>query len=108
MKSLSLQQEILLVTTSNVSRRQMDRSRSDDFNRHLSFTDQLEEACWNGLLDEIIPETIQTLSPGKKLHLWQIRQGIGMLHIELCTFPVVIDKQYSLDPYLFVPMTCGN
>jgi len=108
MKPLSLQQEILLVTTSNVSHRQLAGDDSSDLNRHLSHTERLEEACWHGLLEDILPGTIERPSSGKKLHLWQIRSGSRFLHIELCTFPVVIEKRHSLDPYLFVPTTCAN
>lgn len=108
MKPLSLQQEILLVTTSKVSRRQLAVEHSSDLNQHLSYSEQLEEACWNGLLEKILPGTIERPASGKKLHLWQIRSGSQFLHIELCTFPVVIEKKYSLDPYLFVPTTCAN
>ena len=108
MKPHSLQQEILLITTSKVSRRQLAGDHSADSNQHLTYSELLEEACWNGLLDKILPGTIEHPTSGKKLHLWQIRSGARFLHIELCTFPVVIEKLYSIDPYLFVPTTCAN
>ena len=108
MKPLSLQQEIFLVTASRISRKQLAGDFSQGLNDHLSDTERLEEACWNGLLDKILPGTIERPSSGKKLHLWQIRTGARFVHIELCTFPVVIEKRYSLDPYHFVPTTCAN
>ncbi len=108
MKTHFLQQEILLVTYSKISRRQLAVNNSYDLNQHLSYTERLEEACRNGLLDKLLPGTIEKHVSGKKLHLWQIRSGACFLHIELCTFPIVIEKQYSIDPYLFVPTTCAN
>lgn len=108
MKLHSLQQEILLVTTSKLSHTQLAGDNAFNVKQHLSYTDRLKEACRNGLLDKLLPETIETPSSGKKLHLWQIRSGACFLHIELCTFPVVIEKQHSIDPYLFIPTTCAN
>ncbi len=108
MKSNSLQQEILLVSYSKISRRQLAGDNRIDLSQHLSYTERLEEACWNGLLDRLLPGTIEKPSSGKKLHLWQIRSGARFLHIELCTFPVVIEKQHSIDPYLFVLTACSN
>ncbi len=103
-----LQQEILLVTTTKISRRQLAKNNKSYNNIKLSNTEQLEEACWNGFLDKLLPGTIERPSSGKKLHLWQIRPGSSSLRIELCTFPVVIEKHYSIDPYFFVPILCNN
>jgi hypothetical protein len=108
MKPKSLQQEILLLTASRISRRQLAGDRHLNNSPHLSFNEQLEEACRNGLLDRLLPGTIEQPSSGKKLHLWQIRSGARFLHIELCTFPIVIEKEHSLDPYLFLPLMYGN
>ena len=107
MKPASLQQEILLVTSTKISRREL-AGGNDHINNKLSDTAQMEEACWNGLLYKILPGTIEMPSSGKKLHLWQIRPGDSLLRIELCTFPVVIEKHYSIDPYFFLPMLCSN
>lgn len=106
MKPNSIQQEILLLTTSTISEWQLEENNFSDNNQKLSYTEQLEEACWNGLLDKILPGTIEKPSSGKKLHLWQIRSGSSFIHIELCTFPIVIEKQLSIDPYFFLPQVC--
>ena len=102
MKPNSIQQEILLVTSSTLSERQLEENNFIENNRNLSYSEQLEEACWNGLLDRILPGTIEKPISGKKLHLWQIRSGSSFIHIELCTFPIVIEKHLSIDPYFFL------
>lgn len=108
MKPRSIQQEILLVTATKIPEHQLTGHSIDYNNQSLSYTAQLEEACWNGLLDNLLPGTIETPYSGKKLHLWQIRSGSSFLHIELCTFPIVIEKPLSIDPYFFVPFVSSN
>ncbi|MEO5996088.1 MAG: hypothetical protein ABIN89_05165 [Chitinophagaceae bacterium] len=103
MKPNSIQQEILLVTSTRIPEWQLERTDIYDKSQHLSYTEQLEEACWNGLLDDLLPGTIEKPTSGKKLHLWQVRSGSSFIRIELCTFPIVIEKQLSIDPYFFVP-----
>ena len=103
MKPNSLQQEILLITSTKIPAWQLERTNIYDKNQPLSYNEQLEEACWNGLLDDLLPGTIEKPTSGKKLHLWQIRSGSSFIRIELCLFPTVIEKQLSIDPYFFLP-----
>ena len=63
-----LQQEILLLTDTTFSQRQLCENDAKDDSSHLSESEKLEEACWTGLLDELLPEIIAN----KKLHIWQI------------------------------------
>jgi hypothetical protein len=44
---------------------------------------KLEEACWSGLLDELLPEIITN----KKLSLWEIGDSEFSLQIELSEYP---------------------
>ena len=41
----------------------------------LTEKEQLEEACWNGLLLPMIPEIYDLSEENKKLFLWQIKKG---------------------------------
>ena len=69
MKTKSTQQEILLMTGTKFSAREWAEKNVEDKNK-LSATEQLEDACWNGLLDEMLPELVQKTAEGKKLFLW--------------------------------------
>jgi hypothetical protein len=102
MKTNSTQQEILLVTTATFFKRQLcDRIMYN--NEHLlSPPEQLEEACWNGLLNEILPEIKQKTSLGKSLYIWHIRNGNSFLQIELSELPLLMEKQYSIDTNFFL------
>lgn len=71
MKTKNMQQEILLLTTSTLSQREWcekDASNKESFSSH----EQLENACWNGLLYEIIPEVMRQ---ERNFFLWQISAG---------------------------------
>ena len=60
-----LQQEILLLTGTTFSQRQLCENDLKDDRNNLSESEKLEEACWAGLLDELLPEIITN----KKLHI---------------------------------------
>jgi hypothetical protein len=92
-----LQQEILLLTGTTFSQRQLCEKDSRNDNNNLSDSEKLEEACWTGLLDELLPEIITN----KKLPLWQIGDSEFSLQIELSEYPST-EKTFSLNPYYFL------
>lgn len=102
MNTGTIQQEILLMTTTTFSKRRWHNNETPDNRKSLSDTEQLEEICWNGLLKEMLPEIIVRSSSGKDLYLWQIRNGKSYLQIELCEFPLEIEKLFSIDPHFFL------
>jgi hypothetical protein len=92
-----LQQEILLMTGTHFSSRQCWQKLNDN-ERLGSEADQLQDACWNGLLKEMLPEVVAN---NKELYLWQIRENKSGLEIELAELPSEIDPYFSIDPYSF-------
>ena len=107
MKTKFTQQEILLITGTNFSEREWAEKNIEDKNK-LSSAEKLEDACWNGLLDEMLPELVEKSADGKKLFLWHIRHGRSFLEIELSESPPVIEREFSIDPYFFVPAILLN
>lgn len=92
-----LQQEILLITGTRFSSRLCWQKLNE--NDHIgSEAEQLQDACWNGLLTEMLPEVV---SKNKELYLWQIRENKSGLEIELGELPSEIDPYFSIDPYFF-------
>ncbi|HEY6975401.1 MAG TPA: hypothetical protein VH396_03870 [Chitinophagaceae bacterium] len=108
MKTTTTQQEILLMTNATFSQRQLCKRDVSEHDKYLSRTEQLEDACWNGLLDEMLPEIIEKSTTGKKLHLRQIKHARCFLEIELCEYPNTIEKESSIDPYVFLSTTLYN
>jgi hypothetical protein len=95
------------MTNTSFSRQQWCEKDPSKMNK-CSQTEQLEDACWNGLLYEMFPGIVERSAAGKQLYLWQIRHGESCLQIELCEEPKAIDLWYSIDPYSFLLATSYN
>src|SRR3954454_14686044 len=106
MKTNATQQEILLVKNSSFSHRELISKNPLENGQNLPFDEQLEAACWNGWLNAMLPEIVDTSSTGEELYLWQIMQAKSLLNIELCEYPRIIDVQYSINPYAFLSNVC--
>ncbi len=70
--------------------------------RHIPQAEQLEEACWNGLMDDLLGDIIERSASGKRLSLWRIRQGESLLEIDLCDYQQPIEKYLSINPRFFM------
>ena len=94
-------QEILLLTASSVAQGDLcdlDLLK-DNSGKRLNPVEKLEEACWNGLLDEFISNSRSNTKHGDQLFLWKIHVTDAFLCVELGQAPSVTDHYYSLDPY---------
>ena len=92
-----LQQEVLLLTGTTFSQRQLSENDARDESNNLSESQKLERACWSGLLNELTPEIVTN----KKLPIWQIGDSEFSLQIELSEYPSK-QKQFSINPYYFL------
>ena len=101
METNSTQQEILLLTGTQFSSREWLKRDDNGKSAPLSQKDQLMEACWNGLLSEMLPE-LNVYALGKKMFLWNIREAKTFIEIELGEEPLSVQKEHSIDPYLFM------
>ena len=104
MEANSTQQEILLVTGTNFSLRQFCETSDGLSYDHLSEKEKLEVACWNGLLPEMLPEIFKQHGVNKKLYLWEIRETSSFIELELGEKYLEFEKEFSLDPYSFLPI----
>ena len=95
-------QEVLLMTNTSFSKRLLCEINTSKRNNHHSSAHQLEAACWNGLLTEMLPEIIPASSPDKKLFLWSIEMKRSYLRIFMGIRPVTIRSEFSIDPYIFL------
>ncbi len=100
MEQFSTQQEILLSTDTEFAHRQW--ADQNNGTAGLSAREQLEKACWDGLLKEVIPELDITLNTNKKLWLWQIHETRSFLALDFYESPGPKDREASIDPYLFM------
>jgi hypothetical protein len=108
MKAKSTHQEILLVTGSGFFSQQWCKNEDFAADENLSDQEKLEEACWNGLLQEMLPEICSHDKRNEKLYLWEIRQGSSFLELELGNCFEEKDNYFSIDPYSFLATKSEN
>ena len=106
METNAVQQEILLVKKSSLCRRQLVQNDANENRQQLPYDEQLEAACWNGWLDAMLPEIINTSATGESLYMWEIMQAKSFLSIELCEHPKAIGLRSSINPYAFLTAVC--
>lgn len=107
MKQEKTQQEIVLLTATIFFKRQWYKTEIANTN-YKACTEQLEEACWNGLLSEILPEVMKRSACGTRLFLWHLRRGTSFLKIELGELPPQLEEHYSIDAAFFLPVMVYN
>ena len=99
-------QEILLPTASSFAAGELcDKDLlNDNSGKRLNPVEKLEEACWNGLLDDFLSNKRTVGKNGSQLFLWKIHVADTFLCVELSQAPPDLDRYYSLDPYLFLSL----
>lgn len=74
----------------------------------LTEKEQLEQACWNGMVAELLPELTMPVAGSKKIYLWNVTEADAFLELDLGEFPAAKDRQFSIDPYCFLEMQPFN
>ena len=70
--------------------------------RRLSEMEELQEACWNGLLETMLPEVLIEPANGGILYLWDVKEAKSFLELELSEIPLPIDRRLSITPHSFL------
>lgn len=96
-----IQQEILIITGTTFSKRACCEKNTGN-QKIFTEKEQLEEACWNGLLQEMIPEIYYHKKEKKELFLWNVKKGNSFIELEMSEIPDEKDDLYSIDPYSFI------
>ena len=107
MQNSSIQVELLLVAGTSLTMLDLCEKESAKIG-DLSVEEQLEQACWNGLLNELVPEFILLPMAERKYFISQIRQGESLLQIQLSDSVIEMAAQSSIDPYLFLSSVRNN
>jgi len=109
MKPQATNQEILLFTGTSFSNRPFcQRDTDDNEGNNYSALEELECACWDGMLNELLPELTGSPSHNNINHIWNTVSGVNFLCITIGPFPVQLEKETSLDPYLFLSAMFQN
>jgi hypothetical protein len=103
METKSTQQEILFFTNTRFSSRLL----SEKSDNQQPAKEMLEDACWNGLITQVLPEICET--PGDiTLTLWEINVANSFIDLKFSEYPSDVEKESSVDPYRFMEVQCMN
>ena len=97
MKTTTTQQEILIFTNTRFSSR--DWVRKDETEKNtLTPREQLKEACWNGLITDLLPEICErTYDP--TVTLWEINEANSFLALQFGELNSKLENEFSINPY---------
>src|SRR5664279_5992108 len=101
METKSTQQEILLNTNTHFAHQEW-ADKDAIGSESLNYIQQLEKACWEGLVKELIPELDITLHTRQKIWLWQVHETQAFLALDFYEFPGPKENAASINPYLFM------
>jgi hypothetical protein len=99
MKPQHVHQEVLIFTTTSLTKRSLYKKNSSK--KDSSAIEELEEAFWDGLLSELAPE-IMASAPDIKMVIWAVYAGEFYLRIDLAEGPVNPESRFTIDPNLLL------
>ena len=98
MKLQHVHQEVSIFTNTTLSQQAICRKNSN--NNNWSAVGELEEATWDGLLYELVPEIIPSIRHPKMI-IWGVHAGKFYLLIDLADTPGITEAIYCIAPHLF-------
>ena len=101
MKNDYRHQEILLLTNTPFSGREWLTRNNPPEGKSLSHKEQLAQACWNGLLPEILPEFFDNLYD-KSMVLWEVNEAKHFIDLACGEFVMHPKVHFSVNPYVFI------
>ena len=97
------QVEVLLLTGTNfLAGNWVPKDDDLGVGRALSDMEKLQEACWNGLLETILPEVWVKPPNDGILYLWDIKEARAFLELMLSEVPLPVDGRSSITPHSFM------
>ena len=100
--------EILLIANTSLAYKQHTSTGENSRDKKLSTIEELEKACWNGILHEMFPEILGSFYPDCGSFLQQVLTGKNFLYINIGASPMIDDHDTSIDPYFFAMCVCEN
>jgi hypothetical protein len=102
------QVEVLLLTGTNFLAGNWISRDDDPAGRHFSDMEKLQEACWNGLLETMLPEVWVKPANDGILYLWDIQEAEACLELMLSEVPLPVDPRLSISPQSFMGFLPNN
>jgi hypothetical protein len=101
METNSTQQEILVFTNTSFSSGDWCKKEAAENEKKNSQKEKLMEACWNGMITEMLPEICEQ-TVDKSISLWKINEGNGFLDLRFAKLPATTEDEWTLNPYVFM------
>jgi len=108
MKKINANREILLQSDSKFFQKDWCELNTGKHDKKLSQKEQLIQLCWNGMLQEMIPEIFELETGEKPLTLWEINESGNMLDLRYGDLDHSIDDEYSINPYVVMELAEMN
>ena len=108
MKQETTHHEILLFTGNSFSRKEYCSRDETDNGQKLSPAEELEKACWAGVLFEMFPEILGRSYVNRESFIWDIMIGKNFLRISIGPSPTITENETAIDPYFYMLSTCEN
>ena len=108
MKPTNIHHEILFFTGTSLAGRQLADNKENSSGKTYSAIEELEKACWNGIIHEMFPEILSSFYPRCESFLWHVLAGKNFLYINIGPNPVAAEHDTSIDPYFFLMTVSEN
>jgi hypothetical protein len=108
MKATNIHHEILFFTSTSLAGRQLTDNKENSNVKTYSSIEELEKACWNGIIHEMFPEILSSFYPKCQSFLWHVLTGKNFLYINIGPNPVTAEHETSIDPYFFLMSVSEN
>jgi hypothetical protein len=95
MKPQPVHQEVLIFKNTTLSQQALCIKNSS--NQNNSNIEDLAEAFWDGLLNELVPEVMPS-TRNRKMVIWGVYAGEFYLLIDLAEIPGNTESAFSIDP----------
>ncbi|HEY7160629.1 MAG TPA: hypothetical protein VH815_05185, partial [Acidobacteriota bacterium] len=90
-----INQEVLLSTSSSFCSRQFCKRDDSEDNNDYAAMEELEKACWDGMLYEMLPELAGNPVQNRNNYIWNTTSGVNFLCINLGICSMTNIKQTS-------------
>jgi hypothetical protein len=104
MKPIITQQEVLVLTGTEFTSRTYQKKGAAETANDPSQKERLKDDCWNGMLNDNLPEAFALADPNAEMYIFQMREEQHFLLLEMGESPLDVDPFYSIDPYHFMTM----
>jgi len=109
MKTHSMQKEILVITGTTFEQTKLRTINNKKGLITLRKQKQrvLDQDYWNVMLPEILPELTENRNENN-IQVSVIRKGHSFIQLEISEETLIIEREYSLDPYLLLSAQIYN